>query len=120
LLGKKIVKDMFEEAGNYVYCIFKREIKKVALGLNLKTVAFKGLNVSYIKGVEFEKRSPDSKLFKKVKMILTFYDFLCKIKVKQPGLLTAIIFKQLPNKEIRKELISAGYEVVDLPLNPYV
>jgi len=47
--------DSFEKVGNYVYCISEREIEKVAMGINLPFVAFKGFHDSYVPGVEFEK-----------------------------------------------------------------
>ena len=46
-------KDEYEGCGNYVYTISRRDMLKVALGLNLPQLAFKGLNDHYVKGCEF-------------------------------------------------------------------
>ena len=62
---KKITYHDFEEAGNYLYSLSKREIEKFALGLNYKIVAFKGINDAYFEGVEKEKLSDKGPLQKK-------------------------------------------------------
>jgi ubiquinone/menaquinone biosynthesis C-methylase UbiE len=55
--------DKFEESGNYVYHLSRREIEKVARAIGLKCVVFKGFDDYYVKGVEDEKASNKSKLF---------------------------------------------------------
>ena len=47
-LNKTTEKHRYEEVGNYIYTISKREIEKVLLGMNLKIFAYKGLNDYYI------------------------------------------------------------------------
>ncbi len=44
----------WEGSGNYVFAISRREIEKIALGLNLPQTVVKGLNDHYVKGCEFE------------------------------------------------------------------
>lgn len=63
MIRKELLTDEFEaECRNYVYRISKREIEKVALGLNLKKIAFKGFNTAYVEGCDYEKASKESKL----------------------------------------------------------
>ena len=57
---------VYEEVGNFGYAISEREMEKVALGLGLPAVAFKGLNDRYEKGVEFERADPASILWRAV------------------------------------------------------
>jgi hypothetical protein len=63
--------------GNYIYTISEREIEKVALGLNLEVLAFKGLNDCYIEGVEYEKIHRNSALYHKVKTSIEKADKRC-------------------------------------------
>lgn len=117
---RKLTKHTFEEVGNYVYTISPREVEKVALGLDLSTVACRGLNDYYVKGVEYEKLEDNSKLFKKIKRIISICDFLSKIKLKPYSILVTIIFKEEPSLEIRQKLKIADYRLIDLPRNPYI
>lgn len=120
LLGKKNSKHSFEESGNYVFSISKREIEKVALGLNYKIVAFKEINDAYVTGVEYEKLADKGPLQKKVKMLIYIRNFLAKIGLSNYGLLASIIFKNTPSNDLLQKLDSGGYKIVQLPENPYI
>lgn len=106
------------EQKNYIYTISAREMIKVALGLNLPTVAFIGFNDSYIKGVEYEKLSDDSELFKKIKAGIEEKNRMREQHVLSYEYLTAIIFKEQPNEKTRVDLNNQGFKVIDLPRNP--
>ena len=71
LTGKKIYKHSFEEVGNYIYSISRREIEKVALGSNFKIVCYKGTNDFHIKGAENEKLAENGPIQKKIKRRLS-------------------------------------------------
>jgi len=88
--------------------------------MNFKAVAFKGTNDYYVEGVEYEKATKNSKLFKQVKIVIGLFDLLTKLKLKQSGLLTAIIFKEELQPHLKENLLSDGYEVIVLPENPYL
>jgi len=120
LLGMDASKHGFEESGNYVYRISKREIEKVALGLNYKTVAFKGINDAFFSGVGEEKLSANGPLQKKVKTLIYVTNFLCTIGIANYGHLVAIIFKNKLSNELRLELSEKGFEIIHLPDNPYI
>ncbi|MBE9510237.1 MAG: methyltransferase domain-containing protein [Bacteroidetes bacterium] len=120
ILYKNNIKHGFEQTGNYIYSISKREIEKVALGMNFKAVAFKGIDDYYVEGVEYEKATKNSKLFKQVKIVIGLFDLLTKLKLKQSGLLTAIIFKEELQPHLKENLLSDGYGVIVLPENPYL
>lgn len=119
ILHKRFIRHNFEESGNYVYSISKREIEKVALGMNYRCVAFKGIEDYYEKGVEYEKAINGNKSFRRVKIGIYLLDFLTWIKLKQPGLLVAIIFKEEPHSTLKNILSNECYEVINLPANPY-
>lgn len=120
LLKKRFIRHTFEESGNYIYSISKREIEKVALGMNLRYVAFKGIEDYYEKGVEYEKAIKGNKSFYRVKLRIFLLEFLTRIKLKQPGLLVAVIFKEEPNSTLKYYISKKGYEVIKLPENPFL
>jgi len=110
----------YEPVGNYVYSISKREIEKIALGLNYPMVAFRELNDYYIKGVEYEKATPDSAMFNLVKSKIAEIDNECIKGTRTYEMLIAVIFKEAIPAEARKEMELAGYTFSDLPRNPYL
>jgi ubiquinone/menaquinone biosynthesis C-methylase UbiE len=111
----------YEEAGNYGYAISKREIEKVAMGLDLPQVAFKGINDVYVDGVEHEALSDDSKLLQKIKEQIHEMDREVDrgLSRGRPKLLVAMIFKEPISEQLRGALISRKYDVRDLPRNPH-
>lgn len=120
LLRIKSDRHTFEDSGNYVFRIYRREIEKVALGLNYKMVAFKGINDAYLQGVEYEKISDNGPLQKKVKALINVENFLCKLGLMDYGIIAAIIFKREPSKELLQKLSEVGYEIIQLPENPHI
>jgi ubiquinone/menaquinone biosynthesis C-methylase UbiE len=120
ILGRGTAYHDFESSGNYVFRLSKREVEKVAMGLNYRTVAFKGINDAYFPGVEFEKLSKTSQTKTKVQALIGVNNLLCRIGISNYGLLAAIIFKRRPSEKLRRKLISSGFDMVDLPENPYI
>lgn len=118
-VGRGIDKFSFEEFGNYVYPISQRELEKVALGMNYRYLAFKGINDSYLYGVEFEKVSENDRLFRKVKFKILVQNLLVRFRISDTVMLAAIIFKQPPSVELTSRLQKDGFELVELPVNPY-
>lgn len=118
-VGKSIDKFNFEEFGNYVYPVSQRELEKVALGMNYRYLAFKGINDSYLYGVEFEKVSENGSLLRKLKFRILVQDLLAKLRIKDPDMLVAIIFKQPPSAALSRRLNNDGFKMVELPVNPY-
>lgn len=121
-IGKKPASyiNRYESLGNYVYSISKRELEKVALGLNLDAIATKGMNDFYIEGVEFENIEDNGPLFKTVKENLDKLDTQSKHRPETYGLLVAIIFKKMPSSECLKQLQDQNFEITYLDKNPYL
>lgn len=115
LLGRPANGHRFEELGNYVYGISRREIEKAALGAGFPTVAFTGINDAYFPGVEFERKNPESRAWRKLRAQIARYDRLCALGINQYGLLCALIFKEKPDADLRAALSRHGFDVVDLP-----
>jgi ubiquinone/menaquinone biosynthesis C-methylase UbiE len=120
IFNKKNERHQFETVGNYIFSISRREIEKVAVGLNYNIVAFKGLNDAFIPGVENEMILDKGPLFKRINFRIKLLNFLCKLGIKDYGLLATIIFKKDPSPELINELMNQGYTLVHLPENPYI
>jgi len=123
IIGKKIShpdEGNYEQSGNYVYTTSEREIQKVALAQNFPTVAFKKIHDIYYNGVEKEMLDDNGKLFRKIKRKLLINSFLSSIKITDKNRLISIIFKEEIPIKLKDRLKFNGFEVIDLPRNPYV
>ncbi len=109
----------YEIVGNYIYTLSKREIEKVALGMNYKAVANKGMNSYYVEGVEYEKATPDNLLFRKVKQKNRMYNILTTLKLRQYSISSFVIIKDNLTSELQAGFIGMDYELNILPENPY-
>lgn len=111
------IHNMYESSGNYKYALSKREIEKIALGLNLPFVAYRYLNDYYKDGLGMETKGMEDKLVRTIKNRILLRDVLWKLKIFPPTFLLSIIFKD----EINPRLLSQkGYNVIELPRNPYL
>ena len=109
-----------KEAGNYKYAISKREIEKTAVALNCKSLFFKGINDSSIRGLGRERFSRKSRLYKKYRNKKLLLDVLAKIRCRRHGKLVAVIFKAAPSKAVVEKFRRQGFEFIELPQNPYI
>jgi SAM-dependent methyltransferase len=112
---------MWEESGNFVYFLSRRDIEKVAFGLNLPNIVIKGLNDHYIKGCEFEPADESkSKIFRDIVSAIQRRDQRCKDGKCDYTVIMAGIFLQPIDAILRAAYSDAGWTVSDLPANPYV
>jgi len=121
--GIKITREGFESVGNYIYRISKREIRKIATGMDFPYIAFKGINDYNWKSKDAnfqEKVNSKSKTYNKTKKMLELLNFLSKMKMLSENLTMAIIFKKELNKKQIKLLELNGFEVIELAKNPYL
>lgn len=111
----------FEEVGNYVFKLSDREMEKIAMGMNLPAIAFKGINNSYWKaGLDTEIANSTSAAFRKIQSKLRRDNLLCKLGVLPYQVLSAVIFKTLPTQETITKLKNEGYLYYEFPKNPYL
>lgn len=114
----------FESVGNYVYAISEREIEKYLLGMHYTKVAFKGCNDAYTSGVEFSllnsKDLKDKILFNKIKLKIMALNLFERFQMTRSGLLLCILFKNQPSQDELESLKLGGWNVKDLPKNPYL
>jgi SAM-dependent methyltransferase len=109
----------FEEVGNYVFKLSERECEKIAMGMNLPAIAFKGINNNYYKA-STTNEPYNSSAFKKLQRKIKWHNFLSKLTLMPYQVLSAIIFKQTPDEKTIEDLQKNGYRVYILPKNPYL
>ncbi|HSS95424.1 MAG TPA: methyltransferase domain-containing protein [Terriglobales bacterium] len=109
----------YEEVGNFIYTISRREIEKIALALNYEVVAFKGINNYYIDGSEYEKLDAKGPIGRRVRFMIAWRDLLSRLGLKPAGVLAVIIFKIAPASALIDDLARKGFRVTQLPRNPY-
>lgn len=120
MLKKSVEKDFFEEDGNYLYAMSKREGEKFALGLGLPKIIFNGINDIYFPGLEKAPLDKHNPLFKKMNRKLGFYNFFTKLGLLPYNLLFTFILKKELSLEQEAYLKQYNFEIVTLPKNPYL
>jgi len=111
----------YEESGNYVYSISKREVQKLMQGLNYPQMVYKEINTHYIKGCEFEPADvSQSSVFKEIVETIKNEDQRCSDGWDVPNMIMLGLFKEEMNTETEKTFEKRGWTVVDLPRNPYL
>lgn len=110
----------WEESGNYLYAISRREAEKIAFGLNLPQLAFKGLNDHYVKGCEFEPADIErSAIFRELVNTIQEKDRLCRTGAADYNMLMVGFFLYPMDARDKEVFVSHGWEIVDLPRNPH-
>ena len=115
--------DGFEEVGNYVYKISKREMNKFLLGMNYRYLANCGLNDTYCEGIEFvdincnKLESIKKKI--KIKGKIFIKNFLCRIGIMKPNLMMCILFKHTPSSKLLASLKHYGWQINEFKKNPF-
>ena len=111
----------FEEVGNYVFKLSDRKMEKIAMGMNLPAIAFKGINNAYWKsGLNTEIANEKSAAFKQILLKRRKDDFLCRLGILPYQVLNTVIFKTLPDDETIQKLKNDGYLYYEFPKNPYL
>jgi hypothetical protein len=111
----------FEEVGNYVFKLSEREMDKLANGMGLPMVAFKGINNSYYHpSYSKEKADESSEAFRKIRRKLAFHDFPDAVFADAvAGYLCAVIFKKVPSEQVLAAMRRDGFQIHVFPPNPY-
>nr|WP_232325347.1 methyltransferase domain-containing protein [Pedobacter panaciterrae] len=111
----------YEPVGNFVYKISEREMEKFAAGLNLPLVAFKKINPNfYFRGADEVECTLKNPRFLKVFFKKKLLDGLVKIRLIPSQVLSAIVFKEIPDETLLMALKNGGYQLVYIPKNPYL
>jgi len=110
----------YEESGNYIYSVSRREMEKVALGLDLPALAIKGLNDHYIEGCETEEALWSNPVYRRIRLKCAMKDFFAKTFLYDYNLLMVVLFKEMPGDRTISRFNDRNWKVVQLPRNPYV
>ncbi len=98
----------FETVGNYVFKISEREVEKMAMGMGLPCIAFRGFNAA--PGIEPERAA----------RIVRRREVLCRLHLAPYVMLCCVLFKQAPDENTRRTMREMGYHIIELPKNPYL
>ncbi|WP_066630462.1 class I SAM-dependent methyltransferase [Labilibacter marinus] len=110
----------FESVGNFVYKVSEREFEKVAMGINLPCVAFKGINDYYTTQLDLSQPTTNKKILNKVKAKISKRNLLCKLGIIPYELKTCVIFKTMPTQVVKESMEAEGYKFVEMAKNPYL
>ncbi len=120
LLGQNPTRHVFEVSGNYVYCLSRRDIEKVASGLNYRYLVFKGINDIYLDGVEYELYQDNGPIRKRTEKKIRGENIRVRLGIMDYNILCAMIFKTMPSKKLRTQFDAEKYTTIVLPQNPYI
>jgi len=122
LLINKLWKHRFswETVGNYVFKISERDVEKIAMGIGLPCIAFKGVNILLSYKDDIREVPTNKRVLNKINRKLSFMNLLCKLRIIPYTSLCSIIFKEMPDEETIADLKKLGYSVIKLPANPYL
>jgi len=123
-IGKNSSSYGFEPVGNFVYPINLQELEKFLLGMHYRHIAAKGVNDFYEEGVEFinlnSTSSTERHAIRRVQNAIKKRNLLSKLGFLPYNILIASLFKDEPSKQTKKLLRQAGWQVKELPKNPYL
>lgn len=110
----------FEPDGNYIFTLSNRDITKIAMGLNLPCIAYKNFHDVYFEGAEYEKLVSKTPIYNRMKKEIQKQKILTSLGLSSPNTMAAVLFKELPDVGLKKELKEMGFNVINLPRNPYL
>lgn len=121
---KKTGQYRFEPVGNFIYSLNSQELEKFLLGMHYRNIATKGINDHYKEGVEFidlNSNVPEEKrIIKRIKTYIKIKNYLSSVGLIPYAMLIATLFKDEPTHQTKNELIQLGWQVKELPKNPYL
>lgn len=109
----------FETTGNYVYKISDREMEKIAMGIGLPAVAFRGIHDYHLDVAGSYTDPPDPAVFRKVKGKLRLRNFLSRLGLMPYSQLCCVLFKTPPDPSVHHALLTRGFQLPKLAPNPY-
>jgi ubiquinone/menaquinone biosynthesis C-methylase UbiE len=110
----------FEKCGNYIFRLSVREMEKMMIAMNGKTIAYKYINDYYHPFYAADSVSPESKGLRRTKLGIRVQDLLCNLRLMDWGLVNFIAFTGPVEKSLLEDLRSQGFQIKQLPLNPYL
>jgi SAM-dependent methyltransferase len=102
---------VYEEEGNYIYTLSRRELEKVALGLRLPAVAFKNICDIYVKGVETELAIESNPLFVNLVRHVKNQEASCSRAENKHNMMMAVLFIETPDDACIQMFNEYGWSV---------
>ena len=109
----------YEASANYVYTLSRRELTKVALGLDLHVMACRGLFDTYRDEIAKNRAEDSDPEFVKYRQEIERCEQECAQKQRKHSYLLAILYKERP-ADVRLDQFSADWTVTFFPGNPYL
>lgn len=110
----------FERCGNYIFRLSVREMEKMMIAMNCQTIAYNYFNDYWQPAYAADSTVPSSRGFVLTKVGIGFQDLLCRLRLMDWGLVTLIAFTGPVTDALLKDLKSRGFQVKELPRNPYL
>ncbi len=112
----------YETVGNYIYTVSRRELQKVALGLDLPAVAFKNIFDFCIDGLEYVEASESNPAFVNFVNLVNSFEEQCRNGQRKHNMLLAVIFKQRPDQQVVDSFLNGvdGWSITSFPGNPHL
>lgn len=92
--------------------------------MHKRFIAFNGINDAYQEGVEFVEFSTANKsqrkLVRKIKLKIRMGNLLNLLGVRKSGIIAAALFKTEPLDPLKGKLSKCGWQLKELPKNPYI
>lgn len=110
----------FEPSGNFLYRLDIRELGKLMTAMGGEVLAFKGINDFYHSRLGSHDARKLNIGFLITRLGVAVQDFLSQIGLLGYGLGCVVVFKGQPDTDSLETLRRAGYQIIDLPKNPYV
>lgn len=110
----------YEADGNYVYSMSRRELEKVALGINLPAIAFKNVFDIFRPGLENELAAESNPAFLAFQREVFDIESRCSLREVKYNTLLAVVFIELPTAVEESQFIQRGWTFKKLERNPYI
>ena len=124
LKNKIYPKHVYETVGNYTFTFSQREIEKASLSLHFNNIAFKSINTSQVPGMEFvdlnSTKSKDKRKIRLWKFKVRIFDLLTNLGLMKSLVISSIIFKNTPSKDLKNQMKNDGWVFPELPKNEYL
>lgn len=108
----------YEDSGNYIYTLSRRELHKAALGLDLPAVATRGLYDLWYDGASEILAREDNPEFVEYRRQVESAELLCSRQQQKYNYLLAIVYKERPDIDLAQ--FSEAWLITSFPGNPYL
>ena len=102
--------------------LIEREIEKIAMGIGLPFIAFKGYT-NFKTHIEIKGLLDvplNTRLYKQIKRKLAVRSFISSMGIVPHESICSIIFKEQPSETLIQTLKTQGFVTLQLPPNPYL